>query len=144
MKIYTSYWAKVRDFPTNLVGLNTTVWPPKYRPLGTDKRGVTVINCKPLVPGRECEYLCRGACDPPHPQDCLFLQTYRKQLDKINFNEFYTYMKELSAKIAHQKQLKDANFAFIVFEPPIRECSERIVIQQWFRDNGIEIEEWHP
>lgn len=137
MKIYTSYWAQVRNFPTNLVGLNTTVWPPKYRPLGTDKRGVTVINCKPLVPGRECDYLCRGTCNPPHPQDCSFLQTYRKQLDKINFNEFYTYIGELS------KKYNNADFAFIVFEPPTRNCSERIPIQNWFHDNGIEIEEWH-
>ena len=137
MKIYTSYWAQVRNFPTNLVGLNTTVWPPKYRPLGTDARGVTVINCKPLVPGRECDYLCRGTCNPPHPQDCSFLQTYRKQLDKINFNEFYTYIEELS------KKYNNADFAFIVFEPPTRQCSERIPIQNWFHDNGIEIEEWH-
>lgn len=137
MKIYTSYWAKVRDFPTNLVGLNTTVWPPKYRPLGTDKRGVTVINCKPLVPGHECDYLCRGTCSPPHPQDCSFLQTYRKQLDKINFNEFYTYIEELS------KKYNNADFAFIVFEPPTRNCSERVPIQNWFHDNGVEIEEWH-
>ena len=144
MKIYTSYWAQVRNFPRNLIGLNTTVWPPKYRPLGKDQRGVIVLNCKPLIPGRECEYLCRGACDPPHPQDCAFLQTYRKQLDKINFNEFYTYMGELNAKIALKENLEYANFAFIVFEPPTRECSERIVIQSWFRDNGIEIEEWHP
>ena len=137
MKIYTSYWAQVRNFPTNLVGLNTTVWPPKYRPLGTDARGVTVINCKPLVPGRECDYLCRGTCNPPHPQDCSFLQTYRKQLDRINFNEFYTYIEELS------KKYNNADFAFIVFEPPTRQCSERIPIQNWFHDNGIEIEEWH-
>lgn len=137
MKIYTSYWAQVRNFPTSLVGLNTTVWPPKYRPLGTDVRGVTVLNCKPLIPGRECEYLCRGKCEPPHPQDCAFLQTYRKQLDRLNFTEFYTYMEKLS------KKYNNADFAFIVFEPPTRQCSERVPIQNWFRDNGIEIEEWH-
>lgn len=136
MKLYTSYWAQVRHFPTNLVGLNTTVWPPKYRPLGTDARGVTVLNCKPLVPGRECDYLCRGACEPPHPQNCLFLETYRKQLDRINFNEFYSYIEELS------KKYNNADFAFIVFEPPTRQCSERVPIQNWIRDNGIEIEEW--
>ena len=138
MKIYTSYWAQVRNFPTNLIGLNTTVWPPKYRPLGQDKRGVWVLNCRPLIPGRECEYLCRGACNPPHPHDCAFLQTYRKQLDKLNFSEFYSYMKELS------KQHNNADFAFIVFEPPTRECSERRIIQEWFKDNKIDIEEWHP
>ena len=144
MKIYTSYWAIVRNFPKNLVGLNTTVWPPKYRPLGKDARGIIVQNCQPLIPGKECEYLCRGKCEPPHPQDCSFLQTYRKQLDRINFNEFYTYMGELGEKIANQEGLDNVNFAFIVFEPPTRACSERIPIQNWFRDNGVEIEEWHP
>ena len=137
MKVYTSYWAQVRNFPTNLIGLNTTVWPPKYRPLGTDARGVTVLNCKPLIPGRECEYLCRGKCEPPHPADCEFLKTYRKQLDKLNFSEFYAYMEKLSVKY------DDADFAFIVFEPPTRECSERRIIQEWFKDNNFEIEEWH-
>ena len=136
MKLYTSYWAQVRNFPTNLVGLNTTVWPPRYRPLGTDARGVTVLNCKPLIPGRECEYLCRGKCEPPHPYNCEFLKTYRQQLDKINFPEFYSYMKELS------KKYDNADFAFIVFEPPTRECSERRIIQQWVQDNGFDIEEW--
>lgn len=136
MKLYTSYWAQVRKFPTSLVGLNTTVWPPKYRPLGLDARGVLVLNCKPLIPGHECEYLCRGKCEPPHPYDCEFLQTYRKQLDRINFNEFYTYMEKLS------KKYNNADFAFIVFEPPTRACSERRIIQEWIRDNGFDIEEW--
>lgn len=142
MKIYTSYWAQVRNFPINLIGLNTTVWPPKYRPLGKDKRGVIVLNCKPLIPGRECEYLCRGACEPPHPQDCSFLQTYRKQLDNLDFKVFYEYMQDLSRRIAKKEGLNEVNFAFIVFEPPTRICSERIPIQNWFCDNGIYIQEW--
>ena len=53
-------------------------------------------------------------------------------------------MKELGAKIAQQEQLEDVNFAFIVFEPPTRLCSERTPIQNWFHDNHIEIEEWKP
>jgi len=138
MKIYTSYWAQVKKFPTNLIGLNTTVWPPRYRPLGYDDNGVLVLNCKPVVPGKSCNYLCRGACEPPHPQDCAFLQAYQAQLDKIDFNEFYSYMEELS------KKYNDADFAFIVFEPPTRACSERGVIQKWFRAHDIECEEWQP
>lgn len=143
MKVYTSYWGQVRNFPTNLVGLNTTVWPPKYRPLGTDKRGVTVLNCKPLVPGKACEHTCQGPqiCKEMFPNrkppDCPFLQAYKKQLETLNFTEFYNYMNELS------KKYNDADFAFIVFETPTQECSERWTIQQWFKDNGIEIEEWN-
>ena len=142
MKVYTSYWAQVRNFPTNLVGLNTTVWPPKYRPLGKDERGVLVLNCDPLIPGKSCEYLCHGPqiCAEMHPErtpyNCAFLKAYRQQLNKLNFFEFYSRMKELS------KKYNNADFAFIVFEPPTRECSERIIIQQWFQDNGFDIEEW--
>ena len=89
-----------------------------------------------MVPGSECEYLCRGKCEPAHPEDCAFLQTYKKQLDKINFDEFYSYMKALSEKY------DNADFAFIVFEPPTRACSERVKIQEWFKEHNIEIEEW--
>ena len=54
------------------------------------------------------------------------------------FYEFYSYMQKLSERHGN------ADFAFIVFEPPTRECSERAQIQAWFRDNGVEVEEWKP
>ena len=76
MKFYTSYWAKVKVFPRNLVGLNTTVWPPKWRPLGKDKRGVIIVDCPPFKPGKKCEGLCNGKCSIKRPDKCAFLQTY--------------------------------------------------------------------
>ena len=136
MKLYTSYYAQIRNFPSNLIALSTAVWKPKWLNFGTNKNSVIMFNCKPLIPGHECEYLCRGNCEPPHPQDCAFLQTYRKQLDRIDFNDFYSYIEELS------KKYNNADFAFMVYETPNRPCSERVVIQQWFREHGIEIEEW--
>lgn len=30
MKLYTSYFAQLRNFPRNLVGLSTAVWNPKW------------------------------------------------------------------------------------------------------------------
>ena len=41
-------------------------------------------------------------------------------------------------------EVKDVNFAFLVYETPANPCSERIVIQQWFREHGMSIEEWQP
>ena len=143
MKIYTSYWAQVRNFPKNLIGLNTTVWPPRWRPLGEDKRGVICINCPPLQPGVECEGLCNGKCDPKHPQDCTFLQTYQKQLNKIDFNNFKSHLlkyKDLFLK--ENPEYNDVDFALIVFEKYDNPCSERWPLQQWLRANGIEVEEW--
>jgi len=142
MKIYTSYWAMVRHFPKNLVGLNTTVWPPRWRPLGQDKRGVWVIDCPPLKPGHECEGLCAGRCDPKHPDDCKFLQTYYQQLCKLDFNDFLEHLQKLKFKLEKNEQLDNVSFALIVFETPTNSCSERKCLTLWLRENGIEVEEW--
>ena len=142
MKIYTSYWAMVRNFPKNLIGLNTTVWPPRWRPLGRDKRGVLVIDCPPLKPGKECEGLCAGKCDPKHPQDCAFLKTYDQQLCKLDFNKFMDNLQRIRSKFCESEALDDVDFALIVFETPTNSCSERGPLQNWLKSHGVEIEEW--
>ena len=142
MKIYTSYWAQVRNFPKNLVGLNTTVWPPRWRPLGQDKRGVWVIDCPPLKPGQECEGLCAGKCNPKHPEDCKFLQVYYQQLCKLDFNDFLEHLKKLKLRFEEGEVLDDVSFALIVFETPTNSCSERTPITNWLKSHGVEVEEW--
>ena len=144
MKFYTSYWAQVRNFPKNLVGLNTTIWPPKWRPLGQDKRGVWVIDCPPLKPGDKCEGLCNGKCNPKHPQDCAFLQTYYQQLEDEITPDTFRIINNLAEKIKAKEHLTDVDFAFIVFEKYDNPCSERIAIHKWFNAHNIPIEEWHP
>lgn len=143
MKIYTSYWAMVRNFPKNLVGLNTTIFPPKWRPLGQDNRGVWVIDCPPLKPGEECEGLCAGKCNPKHPEDCSFLQVYYQQLCKLDFNEFLDKLQKLKLQIEAGELLDNVSFAIIVYEKWDNLCSERGPIQKWLQENGIKIEEWH-
>lgn len=144
MKIYTSYWAQVRNFPTNLIGLNTTVWPPKYRPLGQDKRGVWVIDCPPLKPGRECEGLCRGPTNCfTNPTNCQFLSTYYKQLMTINIDKFFNILNRLHKQFCEDCGFNDVDFALIVFEAPKNKCSERIPLQNWLHFHNIEVEEWH-
>ena len=139
MKLYTSYWAQVRNFPPNLVGLNTTVWPPRWRPLGKDKNGIWIIDCPPLKPGRECEGLCNGKCTNKTAPNCKFLQTYRKQLAALDKNAFMSKLEQLKTQIEKGENLNDVDFAFIVFETPKNKCSERWAIQDWLKDD---IEEW--
>ena len=144
MKIYTSYWAMVKYFPKNLVALSTVVWPPKwYQVGGKDKNGVISLHCTPMRPDHRCDGLCRGVCNPKHPQDCEFLKQYRKQLDEINFKDFIDHLLNLrQSLLSDNPNLDDIDFALIVFETPRNPCSERVVIQQWFKDNGLEIFEW--
>jgi len=142
MKIYTSYWAQVRNFPKNLLGLNTTIWPPKWRPLGQDKNGIWVIDCPPLKPGPECEGLCNGKCAPKHPQDCKFLEVYHNQLMKIDFDNFVKSLNKLTINFMEQENLSDVDIAFIVFEKYNNPCSERWPLQAWLRYYGIDVKEW--
>ena len=144
MKFYTSYWAQVRNFPRNLVGLNTTIWPPKWRPLGKDKNGVIVIDCPPFKPGKKCEGLCNGKCAIKHPQDCAFLQTYYQQLEDEITPNFFVIINNIAEKIKESEHLDDVDFAFIVFEKYANPCSERAAIQKWFNSHNIPIEEWKP
>ena len=142
MKIYTSYFAQLRNFPTNLVGLSTAVWNPRWRPMGKDKRGVICVDCPPFKPGRECEGLCEGKCNPKRPQDCAFLRAYKAQLDKINLSSLQESLGKLSTQIAKDEGFTDIDFAFLVYETPTNPCSERVAIQQYFKERGIEVEEW--
>ena len=142
MKIYTSYFAQLRKFPPNLVGLSTAVWNPKWRPMGKDKRGVICVDCPPFKPGRECEGLCEGKCNPKHPEDCAFLKAYKAQLDKLNLTKIQDSLGKLAVQIALDEGFTDVNFAFLVYETPANPCSERGPIQQWFKEHQIKCEEW--
>ena len=144
MKLYTSYFAQLRKFPANLVGLSTAHWNPKWRPMGKDKRGVICVDCPPFKPGRECEGLCNGSCNPKHPEDCAFLKAYKSQLDKINLTQFQNSLGKLASQIAHDEGFQDVNFALLVYETPANLCSERGPIQQWGKEHGLNIQEWNP
>ena len=144
MKLYTSYFAQLRKFPRNLVGLSTAHWNPKWRPMGKDKRGVICVDCPPFKPGYECDGLCNGSCNPKHPEDCAFLKAYKAQLDKINIIQFQNSLGNLASKIAAQEHINDIDFALIVYETPSNPCSERVAIQQWGKENHLNITEWIP
>lgn len=144
MEIYTSYWANVRKFPPNLVGLNTTIWSPKWRPLGEDKRGVLVIDCPPFKPGPQCAGLCNGKCSIKDPDHCQFLETYYCQLEDIDLENFFNNLNRISKQLKEDKGFDDVDFAFIVYEAPNNPCSERNAIQRWGAWTGLEIKEWKP
>lgn len=144
MKLYTSYFAQLRKFPPNLVGLSTAHWNPKWRPMGKDKRGVICVDCPPFKPGRECDGLCDGKCNPKHPEDCAFLKTYKAQLDKITLSNFQNSLGKLASQISLDEGFKDIDFALLVYETPSNPCSERVAIQQWGVEHNLNIQEWHP
>ena len=146
MKLYTSYFAQIRNFSKNLVALSTVIYEPKwYQVGGVDSRGVISIRCNPLRPGHSCDGLCNGKCNPKHPDNCAFLREYRKQLDEIDFNIFMEKLLDLRERLRIDfPDREDFDFAFIFFEKWDNKCSERWPVQDWIRAHGLKIEEWHP
>lgn len=142
MKIYISYFAQMRNFPPNMIGLSTAHWEPKYITPGRSQNGIIWMGIPPLKPGASCDGLCDGKCNPKQAPNCAFLCAYKRQLNIINFNEIITKLKRLRDKICENEGFQDVDFALLVYEKYDNPCSERWPLKQWFKENGMELEEW--
>lgn len=136
-----------------MVPLSTAVFDPKwyfnFQKQGTvwkDKNGVyNGLRAEVFAPGPLCEGLCRGpeTCITKDPRTCLFLKTYRYQLDQLDFNDVIARCERIGKYIQSlEKFSHDPEIALILHEAPQNPCSERRVIQEWFAANGVQIIEW--
>lgn len=153
MYIMTSYFYQIRFFTPNMIPLSTAVWDPKWFHQNKgqdfqwkDKNGVwNGLRAEPFAPGPTCEHLCRGPeyCNNGDPQSCPFLRTYRTQLDSLDFKEIIQRIYKIGKTIqAEEGFTEEPIVVLIVHEATDNPCSERCVIQEWFRDNGYPIEEF--
>lgn len=146
MKFYTSYFYQIRYFKPYQIPFSTAIWNPAFfREVHIDINGViNGLRANPFIPGPICKNDCRG---PEHclvtPDECLFLKHYRMQLNRLKIDQIITRFEEIAREV--QKDLgfnEEPEIILIVYEAPNNPCSERRVIQEWFRDNGVEISEY--
>ena len=153
-KILTSYFYQIRFFKPNYIPLSTAVFDPKWfhKNLGNtyqyfDKNNVlNGLRAEPFVPNKDCEGLCRGpsVCITEDPTTCEFLSTYYNQLKQLNFNSIMERFSRLAAQYKAEKNLcNDIIFVLIFHETPSNPCSERWIVQKWFKENGYELEEFN-
>lgn len=153
MEIYTSYFYKVRFFKPNMIPISTAKWDPKwyynFKRQGTwwiDKNGViNGLRADVLAPGPVASELCRGLdnCITRDPQTCAFLKAYEAQLNELDFSDILQRTKTLCEKVKEVVHYQSDPIAvFLVYETPANTCSERGVIQHWFKKNGIIVKEW--
>lgn len=155
MKIMTSYFYQIRFMKQNYIPLSTCVGDPKWFHKNSydksfqwkDKNGVwNGLRAEPFVPGAECDGLCHGreTCNAYGPQTCSFLKAYRRQLDKLDFNEILERFQHIGTAIQKVEGFtEEPVYVLIVHEAYDNPCSERWVIQDWFKDNGYEIKEFN-
>ncbi len=153
MTIYTSYFYMVRFMRPWEIPLSTAVWDPKWFHkfrgqdyIFCDKNGVlNGVRASLFAPDETCRDLCGGPVDCPtmDPTTCVFLKKYREQLDRLNAPEFVRYMSMVGDTFKDMLKLdRVPDFILLVHEAPNNSCSERRVIQQWFADNNISVQEW--
>lgn len=104
------------------------------------------MRAEPFVPDQTCEGLCRGSetCSYLGPHTCSFLKTYRAQLDKLDFQEIMERFAAIGQKIQEAEGFKEEPvFVLLFHEKYDNLCSERWPVQAWFKDHGIEVEEFN-
>lgn len=151
MKILTSYFYQIRNFKRNMIPLSTAVSDPKWFHCGRgrtfvfkDSNGVyNGIRAEPFVP--QCSWGdCAGAkfCSYK-PEKCNFLSNYYKQLQELDFNEIMQRFSSLAERIvARDSLIEEPIMVLIFYEPPDNPCSERRIVQKWFKENGYIIDEY--
>lgn len=149
MKIYTSYFYQIRFFKRNMIPLSTAVWDPKWfhheaRTVYKDKNGVyNGFRIEEFAP-RNAECKGRDLCTQT-PDNCQFLKNYRTQLDELNFDHVMKTFEDLCKTINQWENFEEEPIiVLIVYETPSNPCSERRVIQEWFKDHGVIVEELNP
>lgn len=152
MKFATSYFYHVRFFKPYMIPFSTAVWDPKWfhdfkddHHNFIDKNGVlNGLRVREFRPGKECEDLCRGpeTCLTADPYKCLFLKTYRKQLESIDTNKMLDYFNKVCYKAKQMMHFTEEPIAVLmVYEPLQKTCSERIIIHDVLHEKGIDIQE---
>ena len=149
----TSYFYQIRFMKPNYIPLSTARFDPKWFHQNQgqgyqwkDKNGVwNGLRAEPFVPGPTCEHLCRGPeyCNDGDPHMCAFLRAYRAQLDQLDFQDIIKRIYSLGKAVQEKEGFtEDPIIVFIVHEATNNPCSERRVIQEWFKDHGYPLQEF--
>lgn len=151
MKILTSYFYQIRNFKHNMIPLSTAVSDPKwfhnYKSQTyqfKDNNGVyNGLKAEPFVPKMTWGDCCGPKNCKYKPVNCKFLSQYYEQLKQLNFSEMIERFEKLSNKIKDYEGFEEEPVMILIFyEPPDNPCSERRIVQKWFKENGYDIEEY--
>lgn len=152
MNVYISYFYNIRFFSKNMIPVSTAIWDPKWyhnngknTDIFVDSNGVyNGVRCTELSPFKIGEHSCEKPCNQ-QPSNCTFITAYKNYIYSLDFNQVYGYFCELSSKLKKMRNLNvEPDVCLMVHEKPDNPCSERCVLVDWFKDNGIEVKEFEP
>ena len=140
IKIYTSYFYKIRYFTPNIIPVSTCLsdpeWyrPPEGKEFYIDKRGVVCgLRYEPLIVQREGTHICpceeRDAA-PACPTMIEYEHLLYSLVDKERTLKAFEYC---------CNKFNADTIALIVYEAPKNLCSERFALQKFFNCEELKI-----
>lgn len=159
IKFYISYFYQIRNMTPNMLPVSTAMYDPKWFHNGNGN-GYRYIDKNGVINGVRMNEVCMEAyrvedlikkgimCNqecPRNLQICSFMQEYAKCIRDKNpdFNKFISFCEGYLQFLNQRLNLCLDTIIFIVHENPLINCGERPVLQQWFLENGIELEEFN-
>ena len=150
MKLYTSYFYQIRNFTKNMIPVSTAMWDPKWYHdwmgqgyVFKDKRGIYNGIRAECFHYDDSEHPCECcSLTPRDPEKCSFLRHLHTQYDKLNFDDIMQRCNRLASYIQSIEGWHiEPILVFMFYETPRNLCSERGVLQNWFKDNGYNLQE---
>lgn len=132
MKFYISYFAQMRHFTRNILPVSTAAWDAKWFE-GIDRIDDLLIPLETVAKLEQHQQMCYKGCQRALP--CPFMQEYAKYLDTLDFAAIIKQLESFANEYTD-------TIVLLVYEMPSVKCAERPVLQEWFRKNGVELEEW--
>ena len=137
MKYYISYFGQMRNFPPNLLPVSTVMWEQPWF-AGTVEKLDELIVPQSVISHLEAHHeMCQKNCPLSSSLPCGFMTAYLDYLRTLDFNQ--VLMKLSLMTLRHPRV---DSIALMVYEKPSCKCAERPCLQQWFKENGIELKEW--
>ena len=139
------------------IPISTAVWDPKWfhefkdqDHIWKDKNGVwNGIRLEILNPNSccitqppECVSCIKEGRDRD-PKSCSFIREYQEGLSKIDFKDLMELLTKTAEFIQRLEGFEnEPEIILIVHEAPYNPCSERVPIQELFKNHGIDVVEW--
>lgn len=152
MKIAISYFYQIRNFSKNMVPMSTALSDPDWYHEGQgndhiffDKRGIlNGLRLKAIIYGAG-KWDCGCPCEEKNPQTCQFLKDYRQRLSELDFKKIYKGIEMFAEQYKKEHEIEEEIImTMIVYETPTNPCSERQPLIDYFKANGVEVEEFSP
>ena len=142
MKIATSYFYQIRNFKPSMIPVSTCLSDPEWfkpkdgKEYYIDKRGIVCgLRYEPLIVQSQGTHYCPCEEKEVLKGNCPAMQEYRQLLEIVDFNKMIKGFQYCLNKF-HADTI-----VLIVYEAPNNLCSERVALQNYFTEHGLQCEE---